>query len=292
MTKISESFRTEAEVTFGHLILLIGISILLGVFAGMFFVPLSKLAIQDKVYQSILSGALVSLSSFLAAPFVLKGFFLTKREPFYIRFSKPLLSISMAVRALVLMLLMLPAASLLGWVMSQIPIPEAIRPVQEEVEKETLMLLDENRPIGIALIFFFLTLVAPFSEEYFFRGGLLGWFLAKSRRTHLWVWLIGLIFSLAHFEWNGLLARWLMGAVLGYIAVYGGLPMAILTHALNNLFVYVYYKFTGMQDPFLVENADPSSLYFILFVLVALATLISLFLLISQLNKLPETRSR
>ena len=283
MTKTSPSYRSDTEVTFGHLVLLFGLAVLLGVFASMFFIPIVKLIVHDKVYQSILSGALVSLSAFLLPPLVLKGFALAKREPFFLRFTVPSPTLSSAGKALVIMLLMLPVSSFFGWVMSLFPIPETLIPVQEAVEAETAMILGEQRPVGILLVVLFLSVVAPFSEEYFFRGGLMGWLISKTKLTHPWVWAVALVFSLAHFEWNGLIARFLMGAVLGYVALYGGLPMAILTHALNNLFVYLLYLIFGIEDPFIPAGGEVA-LPQILF--LSLAALLSLSLLFYLLRKL------
>ena len=284
MTKISPSYRTDAEVAYGHLVLLFGLAVLLGVFASMFFVPIVRLLVQDKVYQSILTGALVSLSAFLLPPIVLKGFFLTKRTPFYLRFTAPSLSLSKAGQALVIMLLMIPASSFFGWVMSQISIPEALIPVQQAVETETELLLNEQRPVGVLLVALFLAVVAPFSEEYFFRGGIMGWLIAKTKQTHLWVWVIALLFSLAHFEWNGLVARFFMGAVLGYVALYGGIPMAVLTHALNNLFVYLLYLSFGIEDPFNPAGGELASGQLILLSVAALLSLSLLFYLLRTLR--------
>lgn len=42
-----------------------------------------------------------------------------------------------------------------------------------------------------------------------------------------------------------MLARWFMGAILGYIALYGGLWMAVLLHMLNNLIVLCQMYLTG-----------------------------------------------
>ena len=287
MAKISESYPPGSAVTTGHLFLLIGIAILLGAVAAMVFVPLSAYIVPDKVYQGFLSGALVSLFSFLLAPVVLKGFFAAKREPFYLRFARPALTLTRTGQALVVMLLMIPTVSLLSLAMSCVPLPEALKPVQEAVEAQTMLFLNESRPAGIILALLFLAIVAPLSEECFFRGGLMGWGLAKAGKPHLWVWLVALIFALAHFEWIGLPARFFMGAVLGYVALYGGLPMAVMTHAFNNLFVYLFYKFTGLQDPFF---SSPESLTLPRFAFLLFAAAVTLSALIFLLKKLSSSK--
>lgn len=287
MPNISKSYRPEAEAASGHLVLLIGLSVLLAVFAGMFFVPIANLLIQDSIYQKVLSSILVSLCALLLPPIVLRGLFVAKRKPFYLRFTQPRLPVKKAGQVIVLLLLMYPAVSLLSWVMAQIPIPETLRPIQEAVEKEYLLLLEENRPIGIILIGIFIAVVAPFAEEFFFRGGLMGWFVSRSRHTHVWVWIVALTFALIHFEWTGLLSRFFMGILLGYTALYGGLPMAILLHSLNNLLVYVLYKTAGIDQDLLL--GDPATATGTQLMLVSFATLITLPTLVYLLRKLKKT---
>ena len=288
MAKISQSYRTDTPVTTGQLFLLIGISVLLGAFAAMFFTPLTNLAVHDKVYQGFLSGALVSLFAFGLSPIVLKGFSLAKRETFYLRFLQPPLTLPRIGKALVLMLLMIPTVSLHSLAMTLFPLPEALKPVQEAVDYQTMLFLNESRPAGIILAFLYLVVVAPLSEECFFRGGLMGWSIAKTRKTHLWVWVIALIFALVHFEWNGLLARFFMGAVLGYTALYGGLPMAVMLHAFNNLFVYLFYKVTGLQDPFISSREALTVTNVVFLVFAAAVTLTALFFLLKKLHNSPE----
>lgn len=288
MAQISSSYDTKSAPAFGSLVMLIGLAILFGIFAGMFFVPLTNLVVQDEILRKLLSGIWISLSSFLLPPVVLRAYFRAKRLPFFADFTRPKLSVGKAAKAVVLLLLMLPAVSLLGWVMAGVQIPDALKPIQEAVEKETLMLLGESRPVGILLVALFLTVVAPFSEEYFFRGGLMGWLVSRSGHTHLWVWAVALVFSLVHFEWTGLLARLLMGAVLGYVALYGGIPMAVLLHALNNLFVYVLYRTTGLQDLFMGDPASATTGQLLFVVATSVVTLPALFYLIRNLKRTPE----
>ncbi len=290
MAQISSSYDIKSAPAFGSLVMLIGLTILFGTFAGMFFVPLTNLVVQDEILRKLLSGIWISLFSFLLPPVVLRAYFRAKRLPFFVDFTRPKLSVGKAGKAVVLLLLMLPPVSLLGWVMAQVQIPDALKPIQDAVEKETLMLLGESRPAGVLLVALFLTVVAPFSEEYFFRGGLMGWLVSRSGKSHVWVWVVALVFSLVHFEWTGLLARLLMGAVLGYVALYGGIPMAVLLHALNNLFVFVIYKTTGLQDLFMGDPVSATAGQLLFVVSTTLVTLPTLFYLIRNLKRTLEEK--
>lgn len=89
--------------------------------------------------------------------------------------------------------------------------------------------------LGKLITVFTIVVIAPFTEEFFFRGALQGLLLKLTGRKHLSVWVIAFIFSLIHFQFFGFFSRWFIGGVLGYLAVYGGLRMSIFGHSLYNL---------------------------------------------------------
>jgi hypothetical protein len=72
-------------------------------------------------------------------------------------------------------------------------------------------------------------------EEFFFRGTLQQVLQRWCKNSHVAIWLTGFIFSAIHLQIDGFLARWLLGAYLGYLLVWSGsLWLPILAHFLHN----------------------------------------------------------
>ena len=96
-----------------------------------------------------------------------------------------------------------------------------------------------------------LAAVPAIGEELSFRGVLLGLIdgdttlgarTSPSRRTHIAVWVVGIIFSLIHFQFYGFIPRMLLGVVLGYLLVWtGSLWVPMVAHFTNNALVVLLY---------------------------------------------------
>ena len=96
-----------------------------------------------------------------------------------------------------------------------------------------------------------LAAVPALGEELTFRGVLLGLIdgdttlgarISPSRRTHIAVWVVGIIFSLIHFQFYGFIPRMLLGVVLGYLLVWtGSLWVPMVAHFTNNALVVLLY---------------------------------------------------
>lgn len=96
-----------------------------------------------------------------------------------------------------------------------------------------------------------LAAVPALGEELTFRGVLLGLTdgdttlgarISPSHRTHIAVWVVGIIFSLIHFQFYGFIPRMLLGVVLGYLLVWtGSLWVPMVAHFTNNALVVLLY---------------------------------------------------
>jgi len=75
-------------------------------------------------------------------------------------------------------------------------------------------------------------------EEMFFRGILQNYFVGVMKNKHWAILLTALIFSVVHLQFSGLIPRFILGAVLGYIYVMtDSLWPSIVAHATNNMLV-------------------------------------------------------
>ncbi len=87
-------------------------------------------------------------------------------------------------------------------------------------------------------------------EEIFFRGILL-YNVRKKINVHIAIWIVGLLFSFIHFEWEGFIPRWILGAGLGYLYQFSGnLWYPILAHVGNNLMsIVLFHYFQSLSTP-------------------------------------------
>ena len=98
------------------------------------------------------------------------------------------------------------------------------------------------------------------------------------------VWLTGFIFSAIHLQFDGFVARWLLGAYLGYLLVWSGsLWLPILAHFLHNALSILIAHILLVNNTATEEHLTLSS---ILFASISLLFLIFfIYLIYKSLHK-------
>jgi len=111
-------------------------------------------------------------------------------------------------------------------------------------------ILSQKTITGIIQSIFIMAILPGVLEELFFRGILLH-NLRKKINVHAAIWLVGLMFSIIHFEWEGFVPRWVLGAGLGYLYQRtGNLWFPILAHVGNNLMsICLFHYFQSLNTP-------------------------------------------
>jgi len=121
------------------------------------------------------------------------------------------------------------------------------------IAKDTLIfeqrLMQMNSPTDLLLNIVLLGLVAGVGEELLYRGAIQQLFVRFGRNIHLAVWSTALLFSITHFQPEGLIPRMLMGAFLGYLCFWtGSLWSSIIAHiSFNSLQVLIFYYFIDAE---------------------------------------------
>ena len=97
---------------------------------------------------------------------------------------------------------------------------------------------------GLVESFLLMCLGAAVSEELVFRGALFSVFRYETLwNVHVVALLLGLIFSLIHFDLYGLVPRWLMGTMFVYLTYYtGSIWPGVAAHTLNNTMALLQYR--------------------------------------------------
>ncbi len=111
-----------------------------------------------------------------------------------------------------------------------LPLPQELRDLLAEVERSMIDMARRD-PVLTAVA---LVVVAPLTEELFFRGLLLRGFLHRYSSTAA-ILLSAFFFALAHITPNQLLTAWVGGIFLGWLRVRSGsLWPPVVAHALVN----------------------------------------------------------
>ena len=166
-----------------------------------------------------------------------------------------------------LMVVAMPGINLLGAWNAQLQLPEWLSPLEQwlQQQEEAAAVLTERflRVRGARALIINIGLMAllpALGEEISFRGVLLNLCsqdakLSMTKRQHVAIWLVAIIFSAIHMQFYGFVPRMLLGALFGYMLVWTGtLWVPILMHFVNNAIAVVGYYIVYQK------NIDPDTL--------------------------------
>ena len=128
----------------------------------------------------------------------------------------------------------------------KIPMPTALKFLAEqgkEAEEIEIALMKGHSPLMFMANTLVLALVPAFAEELFFRGLILGDLLRSKVNPVVAIVSTGLLFSIAHAQFNNILAIWVLGSFLGYLYyISGSLWLSVGAHFTNN-FLLILLKY-------------------------------------------------
>ncbi|MDD7437289.1 MAG: type II CAAX endopeptidase family protein [Bacteroidales bacterium] len=234
MEWIGKSYNPKATPKGGYFFSLWGFSLLMGIVIMVIITPALSLLMEAKqaMYVSLL------LQGFLLFAFpawLVETYYRRSHLEMVWRLSPQDYVMKNTIPMLLLSACTILGASVLTWKMESLPVPALFQEMERLTTEQYEMILADRQPLNRVLVWMSTVVAAPFGEEVFFRGAMMGWLLTKIKNKHAVIWIVALIFSVVHMQWTGFPARLLIGGVLGYVALYGGLWMAIFFHLLNNL---------------------------------------------------------
>lgn len=143
---------------------------------------------------------------------------------------------------------------------------------------ETVQLLLVTNSFGTFLVnVLIIAVLTAIGEEFFFRGTLQRMLTDGTKKPYLAAIVIGILFSIIHFQFYGFFARAFMGIFFGIMVVNSkSLLLPIVAHAVNNAYgVFMYYYCTKNDIPIeTVDNpSEPPTLW-----IVAVSLLVSALL--------------
>jgi uncharacterized protein len=119
-------------------------------------------------------------------------------------------------------------------------------------------------------------LIPAIGEEFLFRGLLQNQMRLIAKNAHLAIWITGLIFSVFHFQFYGLVPRMLLGVLFGYLYFWSGsLVIPMLAHFVNNGFtlLMLYLFRIGMIDYNIEEVESVPALNIFIFLAIGIILL-------------------
>ncbi len=143
---------------------------------------------------------------------------------------------------------------------------------EAELERLTRVFLSDTTYWGLFVNLVVVAVIAAIGEEFLFRGCVQGILMRWFRNPHAAIWITAVVFSAIHLQFYGFLPRLLLGALFGYLLLWGkNIWLPVLAHFINNTTAVIsafYLKRQGRSlDDMNFGEQIPSYLYFISFVL-------------------------
>lgn len=194
--------------------------------------------------------------------------------------------------AVVIFLLLVPINDWITWWNDQWnlgPLEEEMRRLSDASKSSIEKMLSLTTVGDFLLQLFVVALIPAVCEELFFRGALQQVFRHWFGNSHLAVVVTALVFSLAHGDIYGLVPRFVLGMLLGYLFyLSGSMLVNVCAHFFNNaLIVVLYYLY---HRGVLISSPEaPLSLPWLTTLLCTLAA-VALFVLYfaSKDKKIPQ----
>lgn len=154
-----------------------------------------------------------------------------------------------------------PVVQALYWLNKEVlPLPAGWRAMDSSTQDMVEALLVMDSPAELALSLFIIAILPALGEEFIFRGVVQPQLQRWTGKPILAIWLSAFIFSLVHFQFEGFLPRFFLGAVLGYLFHWTrSLWTPIAAHFLfNGLQVVAQYYFAEQVAKGGLESAAPN----------------------------------
>ncbi len=247
--------------------LIIGGVISLGIWSGMTGRPLLSME-KDIVNPQFASAArIVQFVSTLVGIFVpaVAGGMLMSRKPFkWLGYAEGF-NAKQLLLVVAILLFSLPLVSSLGELNMLIPIPASWETYFKKLEDtynsqmESLGIIRNGGEYIVSLIV--LALLPALFEETLFRGSLQQKLIRWFKNPAAAIIVTSLIFSIFHFSYYGLLARFALGIILGYLFYYSrSIWMSAAAHFLNNAMAVTYMYYLSTHGKPIKDLADDTNI--------------------------------
>ncbi len=117
----------------------------------------------------------------------------------------------------------------------KIPLPTWMKIMEKSNDDLLKSVLNVDTPLQMIAVVYLVAVIPGIGEEMLFRGTVQQQFARIIKNPHIAIWLSAAFFSAIHFQFEGFLARMILGALLGYLFYWSNnLWIPIIIHFLNN----------------------------------------------------------
>lgn len=181
--------------------------------------------------------------------------------------------------AVAFMLAIMPAVELLSSLNASYSFPESMKGIEDYFRAADMRAMEATQRAlsGSGVGFYILNIIAlaitpAICEEMFFRGVLQKNLVGMMKNKHIAILLTAFVFSAVHIQFSGLLPRFVLGAVLGYLFyTSGSLWTSIVAHATNNALVVSVAYFGGASAAEIPDISIFANIWWITAIVVGLA---------------------
>ena len=207
-----------------------------------FDIELNQLANHEN-YRALqgmkLSQALITLGTFLIPALIFARLFRQRISEFFLtksfRFDLILITTVLAFSAIPVIAWMAEMNSHMALPESLTWLEEIIRSAEDRAMVLTEALSNVTSYSELAVNLIVIALIPAIGEEFLFRGALQQSLIKSGKNTHAAIWITAIIFSAIHFQFYGFFPRMILGALFGYLMVWGGsIWYSVWAHFINN----------------------------------------------------------
>lgn len=191
---------------------------------------------------------------------------------------------------LLAMFVIAPCISQLGYLNEQMHLPsflhgveEWMRRLEDKAGETTIKILTMNSIADLIANLIVIGLIPAIGEELTFRGYLQQSFEKRTKNPHMAIWLTAFIFSAFHLQFYGFIPRFLLGALLGYLFIYGrSMIVNIFCHFMNNAVAIVSAYIYSPTEALKSGDLHPSLTTTVIISLLSLMMTVAVVLLLKN----------
>ncbi|MDG5799301.1 CPBP family intramembrane metalloprotease [Marinilabiliaceae bacterium ANBcel2] len=248
------------------LLLLIIISPILISGIALFFVAVIKdldtvlsLTSGEISIDTLRYAQIIQSFSIFIVPSIIAAWLFSKKPLRWLKFNKT--NFSIILLSIILIFTVQPLAGWLASINKELTLPGFMGSAEEWMVKSEKSanniikgFLDTSSYKIIALNIFMIAILPAIGEEMLFRGAVQPLINSIVNQHHLAVWITAILFSAIHMQFFTFAPRLFLGAILGYLLIYGkSLWYPIIAHFIHNFTALSMFYYMRQKNP----DVDP-----------------------------------
>jgi uncharacterized protein len=168
-------------------------------------------------------------------PSILTGWIVYKNNLFrYFKLTKAP-NLRIVILGFVFLVVSIPLVQYAYQLNKMLPLPEWMMEMESSTGNILEAIISKENFYEVIINVMLIAVIPGIGEELMFRGLIQQQFGRLLQNEHLTVWLAAAFFSAIHMQFQGFLARLILGALLGYLLVWSrNLWVPMIVHFLNN----------------------------------------------------------